>query len=303
MGLKTAREVLEYHESAQVKVDGSDILGLLPTVLINEETMFETIDECVENNIFDGKIYPLDRTTKSHNGSRYYQRLLPLVKHCGERGMRVHVHPEHPWMVFDNRDAEFSFLPIMDMFLNDTGAKLFWEHGSDARCIPFWKEMAESGRFFVGLTAHHLAADEDSTFGDSRATCKPPIKTRRDRLDFVRLVSEDHPWVIAGLDDAPHDKSKKQVATGRCACGAYTAPFGLQLYAHALDHLLHQLGGEEIFRNFTSRNARRIFGYPQVSRKVRLARKPYRIPQIYQVGDWTVEPFWAGQEILYSLVR
>lgn len=302
-GLCTAEQVLSYMQSVRVILQSNDA-HLVPTVMINEQTTIEMIDECVNSWIVDGKIYPLDRTTKSHSGVRDYSRLLPIIKHCGQRDMKVHVHPEHPWMTYGNRDAEFAFLPIVDMFLRDTKAVIIWEHGTDARCIPFWKEMAAGGRFYVTLTAHHMVADEDSTFGDVRAICKPPIKTRRDRLDLVRLVEEDHPWVMAGLDDAPHDRSTKHVSQDNCACGAYTSPFGLQLYAHALDDLLTKCSagrGRVIFENFISRNARMLHDLPPASRQMRLVRSPFEIPASYSIGSWTVEPFWAKKVINWTL--
>jgi dihydroorotase (homodimeric type) len=299
-GLKTDREVRNY--LVDLRVAKRDLpVHFIPTVILNEATTFDMIDACVDSGIVDGKIYPLDRTTKSHNGVRHYGAMLPIVKHAGRRGMKVHVHPEHPNLLFENRDAEFSFLPIAEMFLDQTTATIVWEHGTDGRCIPFWKEWAKAGRFYLTLTAHHLVTSEDESFGDVRAVCKPPVKTRRDRMDLVKLVMEDHPWVMGGLDDAPHPERKKHPSSGGCACGAYTAPFGLQLYAQALDGLLSRPNGVEVFNHFVSRNARKFHELPPASRRYRLVRKPFKIPLWYQIGEWTVESFWAGREILYSL--
>lgn len=162
------------------------------------------------------------------------------------------------------------------------------------------ERKADTGNFYVTLTAHHLATDEDATFGDVGATCKPPIKTRWDREQLVQLVAEDHPWVLAGADDAPHDVKAKHVR-GRCACGAYTAPFLLPLYAHALSSLLETPGGRMTFVNFVSNNARNVFNLPNRSRTYTLVNKQFTIPDFYEVGPWTVEPFWAGQTINWSL--
>ena len=134
--------------------------------------------------------------------------------------MRFHFHPEHPDLMVGNRDAEYLFLPIIDMVLNETEATVIWEHGTDARCIPFWEEWATSGRFFVTLTAHHLLSNEDAAFGDVRQVCKPPIKTEIDRRSLVELIGKNYSWVMAGPDDAPHDIGKKYPRTTACACGA-----------------------------------------------------------------------------------
>lgn len=302
-GLKTAKQVIEYNNRVQNFVPPDKKVTILPIILLNEETSIGIIDECIGRGIVDCKVYPLDRTTKSHNGVRHYSRLLSIIKHCGKVGMKCHFHPEHPSMNFDNRDAEFAFLPILDIFLNETDAVIISEHGTDGRCIVHWKDMALSSRFFLTLTAHHLCANEDDVFGDVRAICKPPIKTRADQASLTHLIEEDYDWVMAGLDDAPHDIATKHVHQYRCSCGAYTAPFGLQLYAHAFNHLLRDAKGVEKFVNFTSRNARKLYNFPPVSRAVKLVRKPFSIPLSYQIGSWTVEPFWAGQEIDWQIVN
>lgn len=300
-GLTTAEQVMHYVKTAQSAPFGKRVT-FLPIVMVNEHTSLEVIDQCIEAGIVDCKVYPLNRTTKSHHGVRHYARLLLVMKHCGKVGMKCHFHPEHPLMLFDNRDAEFAFLPLLDMFLNETEAVIISEHGTDARCISFWQEMAKSGRFYVTLTAHHLASDEDIEFGNVRSVCKPPIKTRSDQQSLVRLVEEGYNWVMAGPDDAPHLRKHKHVNTGGCACGAYTAPFLMQLYAHALGNLLHMPQGVRTFVDFTSHNARILHQLPSASRKITLVKESFLIPLSYKIGPVAVEPFWAGQTIDWNLI-
>lgn len=304
-GLTTAHQVKKYIEKARELTPSHISMNYIPFVMITEDTTEKMIDDCVEAGIEDGKIYPKNRTTKSENGVERYGRLIPKAKHCGKAGMRLHSHPEHPSMLFGNRDAEYSFLPIQQMFLEETvneGTIFFWEHGTDARATPFWKKWAkESERFYVTLTAHHMAENEDGAFGDVRSVCKPPIKTENDRQGIVQLVSEDHPWVMAGLDDAFHPGPSKHTQSGRCACGSFTTPFGLILYAHALDELLMRPGGEEVFVNFTSRNLRRVMRLPVATETIVLVQEPFKIPLVYEVGMENALPFWAGQEIKWRI--
>jgi len=306
-GLCTSEQVLEYIKTAISLVPSESDVAFIPTAMITERTTPEAVYECVTAGIFDFKVYPRQRTTKSENGVRNYGRVLAMIKEAANAALatygvriKVHFHPEHPSMAFSNRDAELAFLPILYMFVEETEATIISEHGTDARCIPHWKNLAESRRFYVTLTAHHLLTTEDLTFGDVRCVCKPPIKLESDRTALVDLIAKDLPWVMAGPDDAPHDRHSKHVEQGCCACGAYTAPFLLPLYAHALDGLFQTREGVSIFVNFTSRNARNLHDLPVPSREIVLVRKPFRIPDIYQVGDWTVEPFWAGKTIDWS---
>lgn len=300
-GLLTAEQVADYMTHSQkVGPDKTDLL-LLPYLQLTEKTSKGDIDKCVEAGILDAKVYPLNRTTKSQNGVRYYYNVLDVITYAGHKGMRIHFHPEHPYMIFENRDAEYQFLSIMDQIMNLTKGVVVWEHGTDARCIPFWKDWAATGRFYVTLTAHHLATSENETFGDTQATCKPPIKTRGDMTGLQELVAEGHDWVMAGSDSAAHDIGKKQVL-GPCACGAFTAPFLLSLYAHALRPMLFLSEGREAFINFTSGNAMKLYGcshdeWPHVT----LRDEEVTIPESYEIGSWVVQPFWGGQKIRGSV--
>lgn len=305
-GLRTAQVTDDYRRHAEAVELPSDIAAprpaIRPIAMLTEETPIREVDRWAAAGIWDCKIYPRDRTTKSESGVVRYLRLLPLVVRCGNVGVWVHVHPEHPNMLFGNREAEYQFIAIVEAYLQETEAIVVWEHGTDARCIPFWKRWAKTGRFFVTITAHHLATNEDLTFGDVRATCKPPIKTEHDREQMIALVCENHPWVMAGLDDAFHPQGAKHVASGKCACGACTYAFGLQLYAHTLDHLFVDQAGVDAFQNFTSRNARRLYGLPS-ARQVCLERASWKIPLTHQVGPEVAMPFWAGQEINWRIVQ
>ncbi|TSC68564.1 MAG: dihydroorotase-like [Parcubacteria group bacterium Gr01-1014_56] len=298
-GLMTAAQVTAYVKNASSFVELGTGVHIIPIVQITEATTEADIDACIEAGIVDAKIYPKGRTTASHNGVSYYSRILPIVQHAGKRGMRVHFHPEHP-MKIDNKDAEFLFLPIVDMFLSETDAIIVSEHGTDGRCIPLWEEWAKTGRFFVTITAHHLVENETGAYGDVDAVCKPSYKGEVDRRALNDLVRKDYPWVMAGGDDAPHDKKTKH-RIGPCTCGAYTAPFLMQLYAHALDDLFTSPEGVKVFENFTSRNARKLYGFRTSSRYVDLIKRPFIIPESYKIGSWEVAPFWAGREISYSL--
>jgi len=302
-GLTTATQVVDYIGMAKGLVPRGKTVHFIPFVMITEKTTEKDIDDCVNAGILDGKIYPKDRTTKSHNGVEHYGRILPQIKHCGKVGMKVHPHPEHPLMLFSNHDAEFAFLPIVYMWLEETDAVIVWEHGTDVRCIPHWKYMAKTwkGRFFVTLTAHHLATNEDSVYGENDAVCKPIIKGESSRQGLVDLVGEDYNWVMAGLDDAFHPKGAKYPESGRCACGSYTGPLGLPLYAHSLEHLFKTSDGIRTFVNFTSRNPRKLHKLPPSSRTIKLVRESWKIPPTYPIGHETALPFWAGQMLNYKI--
>lgn len=303
--LLKAEQMIDYVQFAErVSGDMDRPMSFMPIAMVNEQTTLQDIDDMLAAGIRHVKIYPRDRTTKSHAGVRDYHNLLAVIEYGGQRGMIFHFHPEHPNLGFYSRDAEFVFLAIFDMFIRATEATLVWEHGTDARCIRFWEEWAETGRFYVTLTAHHLATNEDKVFGDVRAVCKPPIKTSDDQRGLCNLVYQGHPWVLAGSDSAYHDKDNKHVPQGSCACGDFTAPYLVPWYAHALPELFRDEIGVRIFSDFISGNARRAFGLPPASREITLVRQSQTIPIYWpDGGEWSdsVQNFGAGQEIDWQL--
>jgi dihydroorotase len=302
-GLMNAGAVTAHVAHAQSAVPEGISVQFVGFLQITEKTTERAIDECVAAGIMDAKVYPKGRTTESHNGVAHYEEIFHLVRHAGKVGMRVHFHPEHPSELFDNRDAEWMFLPLMDIFIHeteDTGTVLIWEHGTDARCIPHWEVWAKTGRFFVTITAHHLLDNESSAYGDVRSTYKPPAKREEDRRGLFALIAKadqrEYSWVMAGGDDAPHPTWEKH-RLGQCACGAYTAPFLLQLYAHALLPYV----SVEAFICFINRNAAALYGWEDTGERLNLFKKPFTIPKTYLAGFWMVESFWALRTIEYSI--
>src|SRR3989344_5583629 len=108
-GLKTQSEVRAYDIFALTRSAEDEyftVPRLIPSVMITEETTEEMINECVRDGIIDVKAYPRDRTNSSI-GIERYARILPMIRHCARKGVRVHLHPEHPSKLVGNRDAEF----------------------------------------------------------------------------------------------------------------------------------------------------------------------------------------------------
>jgi dihydroorotase len=297
-GLLTGTSTIKYCRQGQQFMPTKEPIVFIPIVQLTEDTTFEMIDEWIACGVHDAKVYPKARTTGSHLGVTDYFNILPQVRYCGEKGVRVHFHPELPLKNVDNRDAEYLFVPVMDMFVRGTNTVLIWEHGTDARCIPYWKEWAKTGRFYLTITAHHLVENETTSYGDAATACKPPPKTFADMHGLIALVSECHLWVMAGGDDAPHSIEDKH-RVGQCACGAYTAPFLLLLYAHALKELVLSDRGV-VFERFINGNAKDLYGLRLDERTARLDDVPFHIPLEYQAGPWRIRPFWAGRTLDFS---
>ena len=303
-GLTTADAVLEYETNARRLMPARSVgtLGIIKFLMLTESTTPEEIEKAAAAGIKNAKLYPFKRTTNSTEGIQNYFLMAELVDKCGEVGIMCHVHPEHPLLDISGRDAEFQFISFVDLYLKHTKATIVWEHGTDARCVPFWEMWAKEypNRFFVTLTAHHLIYDDDMGHGDVTAVCKPPIKSKLDRYVLLELVAKNYKWVMLGSDSAFHPRNKKDVNSGCCACGAFVAPFLAPLCAHALDSIIQRPHGIGIFENFISNNARQLHNLPRATRLIPLVRKEWQVPLTYDVAGEEALPFMRGQKLLWS---
>ena len=300
-GIRTAAEAVRYGNGLRMVTPLGQTLHVIRYIAITEDTTEKMLDECIEAGIYDGKILAKYRTTNSDYGVVRYGKLLPIIRHGGRIGMRFHGHFEHPSPHFTNDDAEFACLPLVYMYLEETEAKIIWQHGTEGRCVPHWKEMAKSRRFYVTLTPQHLLTTDDETYGAVGEICKPSYGDPFDREALNALVDLDLPWVMAGPDVAPHPIETKHPPKGGCSCGAYHAPFLHPLYAHALQRLFRTQKSVETYINFTSRNLRTLHRLPGSSRAITLVRRQFEIPLLYQIGPWKVQPFWAGKMLDWSI--
>ncbi len=265
----TAEGVLKYEDSICPRVtdlrQGNAVIAhgfkILSCLMITPVTSKKCIWSCVASGIRDGMIY-------YENENDHFDSLSSVVNHCSGAGMRVHVHPKHTRL---ERNRDIGFWILVKKLLQETGATIVVD-GFHCAEMSEWKKMAQTGRFYVTLTARDLAKEAADRHG---------------RKNLIELVGENHPWVMAGIDDTPYTT---------------TVPFGFALYAHALDGLLENTEGVEIFANFTSGNAQHLFGLSQNSRRISLKRKAFTIPSLYEFGPLKLKSFWAKRKINWTLL-
>lgn len=307
----TLEEALKYLQEiySHIPVEEHEKFIVLVSIKLTEASSPEGTLKALEHGILDFKVYPKGRTTNAHDGVINFAALWPTFKvlddfaRMSPKKVRVRFHPTHPRLEWDDRDAEYGFLGIFEMIRQAfPHIYMIWEHLSDGRCIPHIKAMGEN----VGatVTAHHPTRNETQVFGDVHGgVCQPPFRTERDRRDVCLYMASGDDHVYAGLDDAPHDVSKKLVRCGRAACGLYTTEFGILLYAMAFDELgIFDLpDGVERFTKFTSGNMERLCDLPQSKETITLVREPFTIPEEYKMGDTTIIPAMAGETLPWSI--
>jgi dihydroorotase len=166
--------------------------------------------------------------------------------------------------------------------------------------------MAANGDEFLGcaLTPHHLLANRNDLFkgGFNRNLFWIPIlQSADDQAALQELAVADKPFVWLGSDSAPHPLSKKQ---GQCCPGGVlTAHAAIELYAEAFE----KMGAlDDRFERFASINGPRFYGFPPSGDTITLVREEWTVSPFTIATEGCedpIEPFRAGEKILWKLVR
>ena len=134
-------------------------------------------------------------------------------------------------------------------------------------------------------------------------------------ITHICTVSVGHPRFFLGSDSAPHAPTRKSTAspTQPCAAGIYTSPILLPLVAH----LLESFSALERLTTFASENGRAFYrilprttlveaddGSVDERTPVTSLRRARRtIENVYIMGEQSVVPFWAGQDLNWEIVQ
>ena len=225
-----------------------------------------------------------------------------------EVGLLLLVHGEvtDPSIDLFDREAVFLSKVLPQILAIDERLKVVLEHITTRQAVQLVRDN-EDGRLAATITAHHLMATRGAIFAGGISPhyyCLPVLKTEEDRAALVAAAISGDARFFAGSDSAPHDKASKECCRGKA--GIYTGYNTMELYAQvfaeneALDRL----------ERFVAEYGARFYGLPLNEERMRLVRKPHRIPESF---DYTVEssggeggkliPFKAGQVLDWQIAQ
>ena len=122
------------------------------------------------------------------------------------------------------------------------------------------------------------------------------IMTIINRLALVKAATSGNPKFFIGTDSAPHLKEKKETSCG-CA-GIFTSHAAVELYTEVFDtaNALDKLEG------FTSIYGQQFYNIPINTKKIKLKKEDWIVPDKYEFGNGFVVPLRAGEVIKWKLV-
>ena len=271
----------------------------LMTLYLTENTAASEIERAKAAGFVKAvKYYPAGATTHSDSGVTDIRKCDAALEALQAAGLPLLVHGEVTDPDIDIFDREAVFLerilaPLLKRFPE---LKVVVEHITTREAAQFVADAPAN----VGatITAHHLLMNRNAIFtGGIRPHhyCLPVLKRETHREALVKAATSASARFFLGTDTAPHGRATKE---NDCGCaGIYTAHAAIELYAEVFE----SAGALDKLEAFASHHGADFYGLPRNSAKVRLEKRPWKVPASYPFGDETVVPLRAGETVAWHL--
>lgn len=277
---------------------GSDFTPLMTLYLTDDIDPDEILRGHGEGVVTACKLYPAHATTNAAHGVTDIAHIAPAVEAMQRIGMPLLIHGEVTDRAVDIFDREAVFIErVLAPLVRDFPAlKIVLEHITTTEAADF---VAASGPLVAAtITPQHLHINRNAMFDGGirpHAYCLPVAKREAHRRAVRAAATSGSPQFFLGTDSAPHSAARKEAACG-CA-GIFNAPFALESYAAVFDEdgVLDRLEG------FASVHGPRFYGLPLNVGTVTLERVPVAVPEWIPVGDDTLVPFHAGEQLSWRI--
>lgn len=271
----------------------------LMTLYLTEQTTPEQIREARAQGVVAAKLYPAGATTNSASGVTEVKRIHPVLAAMAECGMLLLVHGEVTDNHVDIFDREKVFLdtvlvPTLEAFPQ---LKVVLEHITTADSARLVREHT-GGNLGATITPQHLMYNRNHMLvGGIRPHlyCLPILKRNLHQQALQEAVISGDPRFFLGTDSAPHARHRKETACG-CA-GCYSAFGAIELYAE----IFEDLGVLDKLEAFASFNGADFYGLPRNRDTITLVREAWQAPESLPLGDDTIVPLRAGEQLRWRL--
>ena len=290
----TTKEALLSYKQRILEACKEDDFTPYMTLFFQNNYSFEFLND-IKDEIIGIKLYPAGITTNSETGvsSMDIEVLRATLENMSRLGIPLCIHGETNGFVMDR---EKEFMPIYESIAKAfPNLKIIMEHITTKDAVEL---LDKYSNLYATVTLHHLLITLDDVAGgmlDPHLFCKPIAKRPEDRTALLNAALKSHPKLMFGSDSAPHPKHRKECCG--CAAGVFTSPIALQV----LVELFEKHNALENLNSFVSGNAQKIYGLNLKDKIVRLVKKDFTVPAIYEYKNEKVVPMYAGQTLSWSI--
>lgn len=277
---------------------GIDFEPLMTLYLTDTLSSEEIRQAYLSGQIQAVKYYPAGATTNSDSGVTRIEKVYPALETLAELGMPLLVHGEATDGAIDIFDREKVFIDdiLLPLIARFPTLKVVLEHITTADAVAFVLEAHE--HIAATITPQHLLYNRNHLLvGGVRPHlyCLPVLKRNTHQNTLIAAATSGNKKFFLGTDSAPHTQPSKESACG-CA-GCFSAHAALELYAEAFD----QAGALDKLEGFASFHGPDFYGLPRNTDTITLHRESWNVPAHYPLGDSTLVPLRAGEQIHWRI--
>ena len=290
----TTKEALLAYKKRIKDVCDKDNFEPFVTLFFKNDYTYEFLED-IKNDIIGIKLYPAGITTNSETGvsSMDVEVLRPTLESMSKLGIPLCVHGETNGFVMDR---EKEFMPIYEsLAIAFPNLKIIMEHITTKDAVDL---LDKYDNLYATVTLHHLLITLDDVAGGMlkpHLFCKPIAKRPEDRTALLNAALGANPKLMFGSDSAPHPKHKKESCG--CAAGVFTSPIAVQV----LTQLFEKHGCLNNLNKFLSLNAQKIYNLKPLKKTIKLIKKDFMVPAIYEYKNESVVPMYADETISWSI--
>ena len=274
--------------------EGVDFTPLM-TLYLTDRTSPDDVKIAFEAGIKGFKLYPAGATTNSDAGVTSLDRCSAALDMMQALGLPLLVHGEVTDTEIDIFDREAVFIDriLIPLRKRYPALKVVLEHITTRHAAEYVASSEEG--IASTITAHHLLYNRNAMLvGGIRPHyfCLPILKRESHREALIAAAASGNPRFFLGTDSAPHAQHTKENACG-CA-GCYTALHAMELYATAFE----QVGALDKLEGFSSVFGAQFYGLPLNTRKIRLLKAEWTLPDALDFVDGqSLVPLNAGETL------
>ena len=299
----TAEMAAAYKKRILAALPAGSSFTPLMVLYLTDNTSADEVKKAHQEGVVGFKLYPAGATTNSDAGVTDIKKCAKALEAMESCGMPLLIHGEVTHADVDVFDREAVFIDqVLEPLRNrHPGLKIVFEHITTKQAAKY-VESADTQRFgdiAATITPQHLLYNRNAIFtGGVRPHyyCLPILKREEHRQELVRVATSGNPRFFLGTDSAPHYKGAKENACG-CA-GCYTAWHAMPLYAEVFD----QANALDRLEAFASHFGPDFYHLPRNTGKLIMKRQTQTIPDEFPVGDSTVVPLRAGENLAWTIV-
>lgn len=209
----------------------------------------------------------------------------------------VHGEITHKEVDIFDREAAFIDQVLEKTIKNFPSLKVVFEHITTKDAKDFVLSCKDN--VAATITPHHLLANRNNMLVGGiqpHYYCLPVLK-REDphQLALLDAATSGNPKFFLGTDSAPHPKESKESSCG-CA-GILNSHCAIELYATAFESkdALDKLEG------FASKFGPDFYSLPRNKETITITKQQWKVPNSYVLGNSTVVPFMAGENISWKM--